>query len=82
MDGLIMSDEVPIPKLEHPIVNAQTAVSISLVIAIAGGVYNFAYQQGKNESRDKQIDKIEMRLDSIERNIFTICSHIKGCDKR
>lgn len=56
------------PKREHSLLTKETGISVALVIAIAAGVYNFAFTQGKNEARDKAMDRMEQRLDTIEKN--------------
>jgi len=66
-------DEQPTPKLQPGIITKETAISLSLMIAIAAGVYNFAFQQGKNEARDKSFDRMERRMETVEKNITNIC---------
>jgi hypothetical protein len=81
-DALSKTTPVPVPKLASTI-NPQTAISVSLILSIGGGVftgiYNYAYQQGKNENVEKNIAKLETRLERIEKNIYTICAHVKNC---
>lgn len=83
-----MSDDHVLP-IRH--LNKDTAVSLSLLgvvlTGIVGAVYSFAYNQGENKSRDKQIDKIEQRLERFEEkldklhlNVNTICRNTRGCE--
>lgn len=74
-----MSDEMPRPKLESSVITKETAISLSLMIAIAAGVYNFAFQQGKNEARDKTLDRMEKRMDTLEKSVTNLCMAVPKC---
>lgn len=61
-----------VPKLESNIITKQTGVSIALVMVVGTAIYNYGLNQGKVMATDKQLERIEKRLDLIEENQRTL----------
>lgn len=79
----------PTPKSSLPAITKETGISLALVLAIAAGVYNFAFMQGKNEGRDRDLievrgamEKMKEQMKALEINQIQMCAAIKGCQTR
>ena len=81
--------EGPVPKLESHVLSPQTAISLSLFFAIAGGVSTISYQMGKSEASERESGEIKQEikgikdaLKALEINIATICANTPRCVRR